>query len=339
MKISLFAYSRRGIAAAERIMKALAGDDIKAFTAERLAEGAFAPIPKPSAPLYEEAFRTSDALIFVGSCGIAVRSFAPYLRSKAEDPAVICVDELGTFVIPLLSGHIGGANRLAEGLAESLGAKAVITTATDINHRFSVDKWAAEQGFMIDDLKTAKEISSAILERDVPLLSDLPVKGSLPPGTFGASRGELGIYVGFKDLSPFERTLRIIPKVLRLGIGCRRGTSVDAIEKAVRSVLKDHGIDPRSVKSAASIDLKKDEAGLLEFCSRWELPAAFYTADELRSVPGDFTPSPFVEKVTGVDNVCERAAAFGGGRIIVKKTAMDGVTCAVAMEDTEVSFE
>ncbi|MBQ5436631.1 MAG: hypothetical protein IIU32_02995, partial [Firmicutes bacterium] len=71
MKISLYAYSRRGIAAAERIMKALAGDDIKAFTAERLAEGVFAPIPKPSAPLYEEAFRTSDALIFVGSCGIA----------------------------------------------------------------------------------------------------------------------------------------------------------------------------------------------------------------------------------------------------------------------------
>ncbi|MBQ6012579.1 MAG: cobalamin biosynthesis protein, partial [Firmicutes bacterium] len=135
------------------------------------------------------------------------------------------------------------------------------------------------------------------------------------------------------------RTLRIIPRVLRLGIGCRRGTEADAIESAVRSVLKDHGIDLRAVKSAASIDLKKDEAGLLEFCSRWELPAAFYTADELRSVPGDFTPSPFVEKVTGVDNVCERAAAFGGGRIIVKKTAMDGVTCAVAMEDTEVSFE
>ena len=121
----------------------------------------------------------------------------------------------------------------------------------------------------------------------------------------------MGIRISVYRDEPFERTLRLIPKILHLGIGCRKGTSVETIREAVDEVLKAHNIDRRAVKYAASIDLKAEEPGLLAFCQEWKLPVTFYSAEELKSVPGDFTPSAFVQSVTGVDNVCERAALIG----------------------------
>ena len=337
MRFAAFAYSRRGCETARRIMAALPGD-WRAYAPERLAETPFAPLPKPSNSVYGECFSTSGALIFVGSCGIAVREIAPWVRSKCADPAVLCVDERGSFVIPLLSGHIGGANALARQLAEALGATAVITTATDINGRFSVDAWAAENGMAISDMSAAKAVSAAILERDVPLKSDFPVSGGLPAGTVPGESGPLGIYITSTTIRPFDRTLRLIPRCLHLGVGCRRGTEEDVIAAAVENALSRSGLDIRAVKDAASIDLKAEEPGLLAFCARMGWPTRFYTAEELNAVPGVFTPSDFVRSVTGVDNVCERAALAGGGELIVKKTAADGVTVAVAMEKTEVRF-
>lgn len=100
--------------------------------------------------------KETDALVFVGACGIAVRAIAPHIRSKTEDPAVVCVDERGRFSIPLLSGHIGGGNRLANAIAAGIGATPVITTATDVNGRFAVDAWAAEQGFVLGSMAGCK---------------------------------------------------------------------------------------------------------------------------------------------------------------------------------------
>ena len=97
-------------------------------------------------------------------------------------------------------------------------------------------------------------------------------------------------------------------------------------------------MDFRAVQSAASIDLKKDEEGLLSFCEEQTIPIRFYSAAELEAVPGEFTPSPFVQQVTGVDNVCERAALVGADTILVKKTACHGVTVAVAWKKWEVHF-
>jgi cobalt-precorrin 5A hydrolase len=250
----------------------------------------------------------------------------------------VSIDELGRFCVPLLSGHIGGANDLALEIAAALGAVPVITTATDINKRFSVDAWAARNGCVIDNLSRAKAVSAAILEQDIPLQCDYPIMTKLPGGVILGNSGAVGIRISVYRDEPFERTLRLIPKVLHLGIGCRKGTSVSVIQEAVNMVLKENNIDHRAVKCVASIDLKAEEAGLLAFCQEQKLPVIFFSAEELKTVSGDFTPSAFVQSITGVDNVCERAALIGAEKLIVKKTARNGVTVALAEEHWEVHF-
>ena len=341
MTAAIFAYSRRGCATARRVMEALGGA-VQPYTMERFEEPGFLPICRPAREFYGPIFAQVQAMIFVGSVGLAVREIAPHLKSKATDPAVLVLDELGQYVIPVLSGHIGGANELAKTLAAALGAQAVITTATDINGRFSVDAWAVKNGCAISSLPAAKAVSAAVLEGDVPFLCDYPVASALPRGLVPGSSGALGVYIGDDEKTPFERTLRLVPRIVHLGIGCRKGTAAETIRAAVGAALAEHGIDRRAVKCAASIDLKAEEEGLLACCREEGLPVRFYTADELRAVRGEFTPSDFVRSVTGVDNVCERAAlldAGAGGTLRIKKTARDGVTVAAAAEYWEVRFE
>lgn len=336
MNITLFAYTRRGCETARRIVNARHDDIFACYATTRLQEEGFIPLNKC---VYAEAFAHSDALIFVGACGIAVREIAPYVSDKRTDPAVICIDERANFVISLLSGHIGGANALTTVLAKALSATPVITTATDVNGRFSVDNWAIRHSFIIDDMKSAKVVSAAILEDDVPLCCEKNVTGRLPSGITLGNTGKLGIYVSYHSNNPFDRTLHLTPKALRVGIGCRRGTTQDSIEMAIQSVFKDNGLNPAAICGVYSIDLKKDEIGLLEACQRNKWKVQFYSTEELARVPGQFTPSQFVYSVTGVDNVCERAALLDAERLIVKKTALNGVTVAVAEKHWEVCFD
>ena len=338
MNIAIFAYSRQGCLTAERIQGVLEAEDIRKFTLEKYQKEGFAPIAKPSKLFYAEQFQGCDALIFVSSCGIAVRQIAPLVRDKKTDPAVIVVDELGKFTISLLSGHIGGANALAGKIAEGLHSIPVVTTATDINKKFSVDAWAAENGFALSDMQAAKAVSAEILERTVPLQCDFPIAGDLPAGTAAGDRGEVGILISTRKQEPFRTTLRLIPRILHLGIGCRRGTPLETIRQGVEAVLEEQGIDWRAVKCAASIDLKADEQGLLAFCREKDLPVRFYCAEELLGLPGNFSASKFVNSITGVDCVCERAAMMGAHRLIVRKTVSCGITVAVAQENLEVHF-
>ena len=335
MKAALFAFTRRGCETARRILTALPEAHWQCFTLERLSEPSFGTL---TPECYGQAFGASDLLVFVGACGIAVRKIAPYVRDKRTDPAVVCVDEQGTFAISLLSGHIGGANGLTKTIAQAIGAVPVITTATDVNGKFSVDTWATKNGCVIGDMKLAKAVSAAILERNVPFSSELPIVGRLPDGLTLENIGDLGILVSFRESTPFGNTLRLIPRILHLGIGCRKGTPKETIAQAVDRVFRENRLDFRAVCLAASIDLKQEEPGLLAFCRERELPVKFYSAAQLSAVPGEFTPSPFVRSVTGVDNVCERAALLGAERLLVKKTADCGVTVAVAVKHWEVHF-
>ena len=294
-------------------------------------------------PLTARLFREVDALIFIGACGVAVRAIAPLVRDKTSDPAVLVLDEAGRFVIPLLSGHIGGANALARRVAAHTGGAAVITTATDVNGRFAADAWAAANGCAIDSLETARAFAAAILREDLPLTCDFPIRGDLPNGVYLGEEGALGAAITVRrDARPFDTTLRLIPRILCVGVGCKRGTSAEAIAGAVDRALELGGLDPRAVRAVATIDVKRDEPGLVAWCAARGLPLRCHTAAELGALEGDFASSDFVLKTVGVDNVCERAAvlsAGAGAEIVVRKQAANGVTVAVARQDWRASFE
>ncbi len=338
MSTAIFCFSDRGAQLALRLCGHLDIPPSSVHSTEKYAQKyGFTAHEKVSGDM-GTLFRDNRLLIFICACGIAVRNIAPHLVSKESDPAVLVMDETGRFVIPILSGHLGGANEYARKTAALMGAQPVITTATDSAGRFSCDAWAAGHGCVISSMRAAKAVSTAILTRDVAVSSEYPLPENLPAGLVRAEAGGLGIFIGIHKTEPYGLTLRLVPGILRLGIGCRRGASAGDIESAVRRTLDGARIDMRAVSEIATIDVKRDEAGLLEFAENLHAPAAFYSAGELAAVAGEFEESDFVRKTVGVGNVCERAAALGGGRLIIRKTAIDCVTVAAAIIDWRPEF-
>lgn len=287
-------------------------------------------------------FAEKRAMIFVSATGIAVRAIAPWIRDKMTDPPVVTVDEGAQFVIPLLSGHVGGANELARHIADWLEAVPVITTATDVNGKFAVDLFASAYHMTITDRKEAKNISAAVLEgKQIGVFSDLPIK-KLPDGFVMDRWCEENICITVKDPSFPEKKasyLRLVPRAVVLGVGCRRGTDPEFMKEKVFALLKEHGIDPAAVKAIASVDVKQDEPAVLDLkqlfdgeCLHQPCEHRFYTPEQLNQVPGDFKESAFVKKQIGVGNVCERSACAAGGKLLVEKQAGDGITLAAALE-------
>ena len=277
-----------------------------------------------------QQFAAADALVFVGAAGIAVRAIAPHCRSKAVDPAVVVLDECGHFAVPILSGHLGGANELARRLAAVCGAVPVITTATDANGVFAVDEWARHQNCAVLEPERIKLVSGKLLAgQPVYYRADFPVTGTVPAGLFPADPPEKADFA--LTLCPTGQALHLVPRIGVLGIGCKRGTSAETLEAAFAAFWTRHSLAAQAVTAAASIDLKQNEPGLLAFCQARGWPVRFYSAAQLRSLPGQFTPSPFVQRVTGVDNVCERAAVLDAdGSLFYPKFACSGVTLALA---------
>ena len=287
-------------------------------------------------------FYQADGLIYIGASGIAVRAVAPFLKDKMTDPAVIAADEQGRYVISLLSGHIGGANDLARRAARILGAEPVITTASDRQGRLAIDEWAKKQGLQISDRKAASQVAAAFVNGEaVGFFSDDPDQWQTPEGYAENQRCRCNVWVTCKEdnltsegRKEEEVTLRLIPRVLVLGIGCRKKTSAEAILDAVRHVFKEYRLDLGAVSQVATIDLKKEEEGLLQAARILKTGFSAYSAEELKQAEGSFAKSAFVERVAGVENVCERAAlryAGSGGRLLVKKQIYPGVTVAVAL--------
>lgn len=291
-----------------------------------------------------------DGLIFIGACQIAVRAIAPFVSSKKTDPAVIAADECGNYVIALLSGHLGGANELAQKAADFLNAQAVVTTATDLHKQFAVDVFARKQGLGIFPMSAAKAVSAALLAGEkVGFSSCFPIeREELPDGLIiwdekkREERPAVGIVLGIEKTEPvFETTLYLVPRIVAAGVGCRKGKSREAVLKRISEAAKQAGIFEEAIGQLASIDLKQKEEGILEAAKKLGVPFYTYSSEELLKAKGDFLPSAFVASVTGVDNVCERSAVLASdqGRLIMKKTAADAVTCALAVRDWRVHFE
>ena len=267
------------------------------------------------------------------------------------------IDELGQFVIPILSGHVGGANELAVLLAALMNATPVITTATDINNKFAVDVFAKKCRLAIVNKDGIAGVSSKVLAGEVVNLSvdweHIPAKhrqlikafldeadmsaDAIKTVDFPPAYGADIVVSCEKEKNLKNGSIYLKPTQFVLGIGCRRDTAFENIDRAIRQSLLKLQIDISDIDMIASIDVKKDEPGIKEFCDRNRIEFVTYTADELMAVQGEFSASQFVREHVGVDNVCERAAVLAcsrecnkAGELIYKKHKYDSVTVAAA---------
>lgn len=319
MTVQLLAFTAKGFALAKSLAASVNG------------QAARCKAPLSLDAWTARSFAKSDALVYVGAVGIAVRAIAPYIRSKTTDPAVVVVDECGHFAVSLLSGHLGGANDLTRRIAAVCGAVPVITTATDANGVFAVDEWAKYQNCAVVNSEKIKFISAELLAGgNVLLYTDWPITGQTPQGVTVTETPEYDISLTIRRED--SDALHLVPRIAVVGIGCKRGTPQTAIENAYDTWLAQHRIYKQAVIRICSIDLKQDEPGLTGFCRARSLPFQTFSAEQLQQVQGNFTTSAFVQNVTGVDNVCERSAVLGsGGTLYLEKTVHNGVTLAMAL--------
>ena len=325
MKLAFLAFTEKGVALANLLSQTLGGSVTRCGKPDSLQEWT------------KKQFLQAEGLVFVGAVGIAVRAIAPYVEKKWSDPAVVAVDECAGFAVPLLSGHLGGANRLARAISDVCGAQAVITTATDINGVFAVDEWAGCQGLSVADPEHIKLVSARLLSGSrIKVYSDYPVEGDCPQGVELVESLPADVAV---SVQKEQAVLSLVPKIAVLGIGCRKGASQDVLDAVLERFLQESGLHLPAICAVASIELKKDEAGLVSLCRShgWEFQTC--TVEKLQDVPGEFSSSEFVCRVTGVDNVCERSAvAVSGGRLLCRKFAADGVTMAAAVKPFRLNW-
>jgi cobalt-precorrin 5A hydrolase len=289
----------------------------------------------------------TSGFIFIMATGIVVRTVAPLLQGKDVDPAVVVMDDAGKFSISLLSGHLGGANELAERVAFISGARAVITTATDVNGLPSFDMLAKEQGWVIDDLSRVKLLNSLLLENGTIAVVD--TTGLVRPWFHGRGNltfqdsfvaafrsGAQGLLFVTNSVVPpqlqTDNLLVLRPKNLFLGVGCNSGTTAEEIEGVILAGLRRQLLSPASVAAIATAEAKRHEPGLAACAGRFAVPLICYGSDELNAVSVPSPPSPHALAAIGATGVAEPAAllASGGGTLLLKKVKSGNVTLAVA---------
>lgn len=303
MKISTFSFTEEGRKLENRICQLLMDerfrDESLVLTHEDISN-------------VSAAFDEVDCLIFIGATGIAMRKVAPLLSDKLLDPAIIVVDEAGQFVIPLASGHVGGANGLAKLLATKLEAIPVITTATDVEGVFSVDEFAAANNLTISDRTGIRKVAKKLLTGEsvsIAFEDDVVVSSKLAG----------------------DPLLGLLMRPYVVGMGCKKDKDVEQVEAFFLETLEALSIDVKNVVALASIDVKANEPALVELARKYDLKFVTYSAKALSSVEGDFEESAFVEATVGVSDVSARAAKCAGkeGSFVLKKDKRDGMTISV----------
>lgn len=326
-----------------------------------LAERILASYPEakilPFGSFSKEVFHESSSLVFIGAMGICVRSIAPFAEDKHTDPAVVCIDSTGKYVIPVLSGHIGGANDLSKELANLLGAEAIITTQSDNANLWALDTLGKKYDWTLIAKDSNAAISTFVNGKPTALLLDIRDKGTdylertvpshvsifysfeaIPQQDY-----ELLMIVSPQQYDTSIPTITYIPKVLHLGMGCRKDMQGDptVVYEHIKDVLRDKRLYPEALADVNTIDLKKCEPVLtLLAYGVMECPFHTYTSEELKDIPVP-NPSEKVLEVTESSSVSEASAIYAahGGPLLVEKQKADlgkgnEYTFAVALDRT-----
>ena len=354
MKLAIISFTENGIKLSKTVSKSLSGRKVTLYTkcSRYTAEDLKVQRVKESLQVWTaQRMAEGDALLFIGACGIAVRAIAPNLTDKLHDVPVLVMDEEGQYVIPILSGHVGGANELAREFADLMDARPVITTATDVQKKFAVDLFAKRNHLEIMNKDGIAKVSAKALageqltiavraqniecyhpkfcevceedftEAENPLLreasmhkNDWKVCGVEPPLRLVPYVEDQPVDVVVSEMPDNKNALIWLrPKRYVVGMGCRKNKDPEELLDFYMKTLEKAMVEPGEVYALASIDKKKDEPGLLAISERMRIPFFTYTAEELNRVGACVHSSEFVKAQVGVDNVCERAALAGCG--------------------------
>ncbi len=348
-KIALVSLTDRGLDTMERIGKGLPDTVIRELYIHKQVLGqkqgqSFTRLSDIVPSLWQEC----SVLIFVMATGIVVRQIAPLIEGKDRDPAVLVLDEDGGFVIPLLSGHLGGANAWAKQISDQIGAVPVITTATDVRGMVAPDEYARRYGWKVEPVHHLPAVNRLLLEQKcLNVWTNYSLKVEHNPWLNDPhyrflSKSEIDqaniLVDAFPSSSIKSDCLYLIPPILSIGVGCRRGVARDVILERIRTAVKQIGASLKAISGIYSIDLKSDEVGLIEAAKYLRVPFQTFRADELQVVnlQEQLSRSNFVSEKIGVDGVCEAASLLGAqrGRLVLPKTKGQGVTVAISMESS-----
>lgn len=294
--------------------------------------------------MVRQIFAQYDGIIFIMATGIVVRTIAPYLQGKTVDPAIVVMDEKNKFAISLLSGHLRGANKLAEEIASIMNSCPVITTATDINNLKAIDLLAREWNMFIEPLENIKYFNQALLSglhytfwSEKGLEFSPKINPHITLESFKRNM-DWNVLITHRTLEyQGQNTIYLRPQNLVLGIGCRKSYSPKALIAIVERFFSSHKLSKKSLMSLATIDIKSKEPALLALQDHLKIPLQTFSKESLNIFVEEninqITTSEFVKKTVGTANVCEAAAllAVKQGELLIKKTKETGVTLAVAI--------
>ena len=302
--------------------------------------------------LLPSLFQSYKGIILIISLGAVVRMIAPLLKDKKTDPGVVVIDDKGEHVISVLSGHLGGANELTKEVAAALGARPIITTASDVQKTIPVDLFGKCFGWVWDSAEKLTPVSASVVnEEQVAVIQESGEKGwwdydrPLPENikTYASIQEALqakpnaALVITHRQLTEEEQPILANgvlyrPKVIVLGMGCNRGTSSDEIESVIKETLDELHFSIKSVKAISTIDLKKDEEGLIETAKKYGWEFTYYSPEQLNAIEIE-QPSDTVYKFTGAYGVSEPAARLysGAGPLELVKKKSGNVTISVAV--------
>ena len=283
-----------------------------------------------------DSFKKFDCIIGIMATGIMVRNICPLIKNKDNDPAVLIIDEKGKHVISLLSGHLGGANKLTHKIADLLGSDPVITTSTDLNHKFGVDCLANKYYFKLIPVSSIKSINSYLINNQSVwidynsnyeyLWKDTDVLNSYKKGDNNSPI--LLVSNGYAEVE-------LIPKKIVIGLGSRKDISTDKVLKAIYSAITKLDIPVERINTIATGEMKKNEAGILEAAEILNKPLKIVPTSTLKNFTNpDMINSEFVKSKFGIGGVCEPSSLIEAGKnskLILRKSSYDGVTVAMAL--------
>ncbi|WP_303869437.1 cobalt-precorrin 5A hydrolase [Acetobacterium wieringae] len=346
-KWAIVTLSKDGMVLANRLAKHLDDRECQIYTKEKYANETTNIIPTDIATFMGSIIGEYQIICCIMATGIVVRAIAPHLAHKSSDPGILVMDTNGEFVISLLSGHLGGANDAARLVAKRLAAQAVITTGTDVKGTMAVDVLAQKINCTIDNFTDAKDVTALILNgdpialinqencdldavvlpRNIETVADLSATAQYAGAiitTLNREKSDLPI-----------PSVKLVPKKLVLGVGCRRDTPGERIIQAIIETLAALNLSEKGIKSLATIGLKADEPGIIEACTFFTAKKVIIPNEMVQMVQSRFEASDFVFKTTGLYAVSEPCGfvASGFGKCLLEKQKLGGITLSVWQDE------